>query len=284
MCRGTIFFNGQEMGMEQRSRMTGLRGRRILLEGLGNTRDLGGLQTTDGCHIIDGRLLRSGALAPATEEDKQILLKEYHLKTVVDFRTELERSEAPDPIWEGVTNIFHPITTERAMGLTREKGGIVDLLTLGDKATGVMLQLYPHLVCDEPTRKQYAEFLRIVLRQEDGSILWHCSAGKDRAGMGTALLLLVLGVPEDVIREDYMRSNEYLQKENDRIMQMLADTHRATKVQIDGVRTIFETREAFFDSAVNAIRDKFGSMGNYFTEGLGLTQEELNGLRAKYLV
>ncbi len=269
--------------MERKHREDALKGRRILLEGLGNTRDLGGLQTVDGRHIISGRLLRSGALAAATEKDQQILLREYHLKTVVDFRTELERREAPDPVWEGVTNIFHPITSERAMGLTREKGGIVDLLDLGDKAMGVMLQLYPHLVCDEPTRKQYAEFLRIVLRQEDGAILWHCSAGKDRAGMGTALLLFVFGVPEDVIRKDYMRSNEYLQKENDRIMQMLADTHRATAVQINGVRTIFETREVFFDSAVNAIREKYNSMENYFIEGLGLTEEEVNGLRAKYL-
>lgn len=262
---------------------SGRESRRILLEGLSNTRDLGGIKTEDGRCIVPGRLLRSGAMATATEADKRTLLEEYHLKTVVDFRTELERSEAPDPVWEGVANVFHPITSESAMGITREKGGMADLLDIGEKAEGIMMQLYPHLVCDESARKQYAKFLRMVLNQEDGAILWHCSAGKDRAGMGATLVLFALGVPEDVIRDDYMRTNEYLKADNDRLIQRLADMHQVTPTQIDGVRTIFETRESYFDSAVDAIRKQYGSMDNYFTKGLGLCEEELKALREKYL-
>lgn len=270
--------------MEQINFENGLKGRRIPLENLPNTRDLGGMETTDGRHIIPGKLLRSGALADAAQADKQILLRNYHLKTVVDFRTELERNEMPDPQWEGVTNIFHPVTSEEVMGITREKGGFAGLLEIGDKAEAVMMRLYPNLVCNEFSRKQYAEFLRMVLRQEDGAILWHCSAGKDRAGMGTALLLFAFGVPETVIREDYMRTNTYLKEDNERLLHMLAQAYGADQAQLNGVRVIFETREVFFESAVNAIRSEYGDMETYFKRGLGLTEDELNGLRAKYLI
>lgn len=269
--------------MEQKNRKQELKGQRIPLEGLHNTRDLGGMETADGRRIVPGRLLRSGALADATETDKRTLLTEYRLKTVVDFRTELEQSEKPDPQWEGVTNIFHPITSEKVMGITREKGGLADLLDIGAAAEGVMMRLYPDLVCSGFSRRQYAEFLRMVLKQEDGAILWHCSAGKDRAGMGTALLLFVLGVPEETIREDYMRTNTYLQEDNSRLLHMLAEVFGAEPQQLDGVRVIFETREAFFESAVSAIQEKYGSTERYFKEGLGLTEEELCGLREKYL-
>lgn len=60
---------------------------RIPLEGICNTRDLGGYKSKDGRMIKPHRLIRSGALACTTEADRQLLLAEYQLKSVVDFRT-----------------------------------------------------------------------------------------------------------------------------------------------------------------------------------------------------
>ena len=70
---------------------------RIEFEGLPNTRDLGGLPSVDGRFVKRARLLRSGALARATERDLKVLADEFDLRTVVDLRTEEERREHPDP-------------------------------------------------------------------------------------------------------------------------------------------------------------------------------------------
>ena len=94
---------------------------RIELEGLVNTRDLGGFETVDGRKIRPGRLIRSGELYDATSEDIKKLTQQYHLKTIVDFRTETERAGRPDPDIEGVRYIFNPILNEETMGITREK-------------------------------------------------------------------------------------------------------------------------------------------------------------------
>ncbi len=52
-------------------------------------------------------------------------------------------------------------------------------------------------------------------------MLWHCSAGKDRVGVGTALLLCALGVPKKTIYEDFMKTNMYLDKEMEYMIRFL---------------------------------------------------------------
>ena len=68
-----------------------------MLEGLPNTRDVGGLPTDDGRYVKHARLLRSGALDHATARDLEVLLDDYQVRTVIDLRTEEERKEHPDP-------------------------------------------------------------------------------------------------------------------------------------------------------------------------------------------
>ena len=94
---------------------------RIPLERLYNTRDLGGIGTTDGRRIRPHRLIRSGQLSGMTERDARVLAEEYELKTVVDFRTEREKEESPDPVPEGITYLEIPILDELSVGITRDR-------------------------------------------------------------------------------------------------------------------------------------------------------------------
>lgn len=261
----------------------GLKGTRIPLENLPNTRDLGGLETVDGYEIIPHRLLRSGALISASESDKETLLKTYGLKTVIDFRTDTERNEQPDPEWEGVRYIVNPIAEEETMGIARGKRGLEKLLKITEDADALMMDIYPKLVGDLLSRERYAAFFRYLLAQEEGAVLWHCSAGKDRVGMGTALLLTALGVPEDAIRVDYMRTNTYMQQANERLIARLTTAFHASEEQIARVRIIFDVREAYLDAAFAFIKKEYGSAAEYLHGGLGLTKEELQRLRGMYL-
>jgi protein-tyrosine phosphatase len=64
-------------------------------------------------------------------------------------------------------------------------------------------------VTKEPALQAYRRFFQAALEQKEGALSWHCQAGKDRAGVGSALMLLALGVDWDTIVQDYMLTNEY---------------------------------------------------------------------------
>ena len=89
---------------------------------LNNTRDLGGMHTTDGRTIRSGKLFRSGQLYEADEHDRQKL--EEMVDLVVDFRTETERSEKPDPVLTGVEYCFLPALDSFTPGVTRDDQSI----------------------------------------------------------------------------------------------------------------------------------------------------------------
>ena len=69
---------------------------KIYLEGADNTRDLGGLKTTEGAVILDKQLIRSNRLSRITQKDKMLLETEYHLQKILDLRTPMEVEQEPD--------------------------------------------------------------------------------------------------------------------------------------------------------------------------------------------
>ena len=103
------------------------KGARIPLQSLPNTRDLGALATKDGRHILPRRLLRSGNLYHMSLQDQDTLLDEYHLSTVVDFRTRMEVLEKPDTVLEGVEYHEISIVDEETLGITRS-GNLLEML------------------------------------------------------------------------------------------------------------------------------------------------------------
>ena len=95
-----------------------------MLEGLPNTRDVGGLPTDDGRYVKHARLLRSGALRPCTARDLEVLLDDYQVRTVIDLRTEESARSIPtqqDGLM-GVRFADAPVLSASTFGVTREGG------------------------------------------------------------------------------------------------------------------------------------------------------------------
>ena len=179
----------------------------IELEGLPNTRDIGGIRAADGRYVKHARLLRSGALAGATERDLEVLLDDFDVRTVIDLRTEEERREKPDPEdgLEGVRFDDAPVLNTSTLGVTREggiKGALKMLRAVQDDPAQIMMDIYERMVLDEASQRGFASFFDDVLDTPDGAVLWHCTIGKDRAGLAAMLLLHVLGAShEDILRD-----------------------------------------------------------------------------------
>lgn len=263
---------------------------RIPLEGIFNTRDLGGMETADGKKIKSHRLIRSGELFNISENDKSVLTKQYNLKKVVDFRTGAERSEKPDPILENVEYIWAPIMSEEAMGITHDEESERDVIaelfsylqenqiTLVDYMTGI----YRILLSTQQAQREYSRFFRELLSNKKGSVLWHCSAGKDRVGVGTALLLTALGIPREVIIEDYLMTNTFTNSEYENAVKFLK-SQNADETVINGIEGVFKVRESYIMASLKYIEENYGSVNEYINKALGITKEEITDLRNMYL-
>ena len=141
-----------------------------------------------------------------------MLLDDFDVRTVIDLRTEEERREKPDPEdgLEGVRFDDAPVLNTSTLGVTREggiKGALKMLRAVQDDPAQIMMDIYERMVLDEASQRGFASFFDDVLDTPDGAVLWHCTIGKDRAGLAAMLLLHVLGASHEDILRDYEATN-----------------------------------------------------------------------------
>lgn len=259
------------------------KGGRLSLQSLPNTRDLGALSAKDGRHILPRKLLRSGELYHMSLADQQLLTEEYHLKAVIDFRSGTERRQKPDTILQGVEYYHIPVLDEDTIGISGGRSVSEMLLGYEGDAEKYMEARYEAFIRDKFSVSQYARFLDVLLHQ-DGTVLWHCGAGKDRAGVASALLLSVLGVSKSVIREDFMRSNLYLDSELSYMMRYLEDRGLDTPRRAQNMDVFYKVKESYLDRFFYFIEKEYGSVERFWRRGLYLTPKAVEDLQEKYLI
>lgn len=255
------------------------------LKKIKNCRDLGHLTTTDGRKIKSAMLIRSEALSKASKKDIKTLTEKYGLKTIIDFRTVVECEQKPDPVINGVEYIHNPILREETLGITREKVDYKDMPKLFENETippmEYMQSLYTSLVLDDNAKENYKNFFDILINGE-GAFLWHCTAGKDRVGIGTALLLSALNVDREAIIKDYMLTDYYNRKENKKLKFLIKVGIRNKKIKMY-LRHLLSVKPEYIDASFSAIEKNYGSVENYLHNEMGLTHEKLLILRNKFL-
>ncbi|EAD5686751.1 tyrosine-protein phosphatase [Listeria innocua] len=255
-------------------------GSQIKLQGAVNVRDLGGYKTTDGLTIKPHKLIRSAELATLSDSDKKKLVNTYDLSHIVDFRTNTEVKAKPDPELTGVDYTHDSVMKDN--GASTSTQDLTASLAKMDNPETFLINANKSFVTDETSIQAYKEFFEILLANQDGSVLWHCTAGKDRAGFGTALVLSALGVDKNTVIDDYMLSNKYRASENEKAIQAVAAKTDNKKV-IDGMTAVMEVRESYINAAFDEIDAKYGSMDNFLKEKLGLTNDKKEQLKKAYL-
>lgn len=287
----------------------------IGLEGVSNARQLGGYTTEDGRTVKDGVLLRTGALSGATEADIDKLVNEYNLGYVVDFRTSSEIASAPDPKIDGVENVWCSVMEEPAAedaegegaeeGETTEEGETAEggntsvaalagaaasaggsdmIATLVAYADSVNLEdMYVDMVQSEYSQQGYRQFFDVLLNNEDGkAVLWHCTGGKDRAGLATVLVLSALGVDRETALDDFALTNEFVVDQIDQ-MTTAAEEAGYNEDQVEAVATLAGVNRDYMVKALDLIDEEYGGMDEYLHNQIGLTDEEIAQLQEMYL-
>ena len=280
--------------------------RKIDFEGLANVRDLGSMVTADGRKIRSGMLYRSGALFSATEKDKEVL-SSMNLRRVYDFREEDDRANRPDPEIPGCTNLWIPILPAREVGVEHGEDAQAELVRRfqgliadPEKSKESMADVYRKFVREEYCRKQYSTFLKDLLAQareaeesgEQPAFLWHCAAGKDRAGFGSVLLQEIFGVKRGDIYDDYLLTNTYILKEagvfidryRDQVAAVYKDkTEEVMPSFIKAVTYLIEARTDYIGAVYQCAEEDYGDFNVYLTEGLGFSENEQEELRRIFL-
>lgn len=250
--------------------------RRLPLEGAKNFRDLGGYRTSEGRYVRWGLVYRSNYLANLTAKDAEYL-HNLGIRLVCDFRAEGERTRAPDH-WTGTAPEYFsvPVGPNRDGMITQEE--LKRRVATISAQTKDSVRGYDYAISDAA---QYGKILRRIAGG-DLPAVEHCTSGKDRTGVFSAILLMALGVPRDVVIQDYLLTNQYLLGP-DSIESTRADLQRifglAKPLDTATVKTIMtakpETLEATFDN----ITKTYGSFDNYLREGLNISESELAALR-----
>lgn len=143
--------------------------------------------------------------------------------------------------------------------------------------------MYVDMVQSEHAQQGYRAFFDVLLGNEDGkAVLWHCTGGKDRAGLAAVLLLSALGVDRETALNDFALTNEFVA---DQIDQMTAAAEAAgyDEEQVEAVATLTGVNRDYMAKALDLIDDEFGGMDAYLRNQIGLTDDEIAQLQEMYL-
>ncbi|HIE4742891.1 TPA: tyrosine-protein phosphatase [Clostridioides difficile] len=243
-----------------------------------NFRDLGGNKTEDGRTVKKGLFYRSAKLSNLSENDIKIL-KELNIKYIFDYRSDEEARKHPSTIISNIKNIRIP-----AMRELEESGGsfgsiedMIDGLFEKDGAFNMLNNSYYNLPINNPSYKKLVELIRDY---SNLPILNHCTAGKDRTGVGSAIILMILGVSRENIMKDYLKSNDFADKEIERFIEYKPKFKDIPK---ENLKYIFGVNEEYMKTAFRRIDEEYISVEAYSYGEFNLNKEEIRKLRNQYL-
>ncbi|MBW1846107.1 MAG: tyrosine-protein phosphatase [Deltaproteobacteria bacterium] len=250
--------------------------RRVRLEGSVNFRDLGGYKTLDGRRIKWGKIFRSDNLARLSDID-QTKLMNMGIKLVCDFRTSAEIKKMPDKFPGNNSGkylhlpIIHGEFDNTAL-FDRIKNGDIEWISTDFMIKGYIKNL-------EDFSDTWAEVIKRLASFKNIPLVFHCTAGKDRAGTCAALILLLLDVPEQTVIEDYSLSNVFITKVLDKIYTYI----KSLGIDPERVAPYFTAPKECIISLIHHINHNYGSAYNYFTKKGKLEHKTISALKKNLL-
>ncbi|WBV60928.1 tyrosine-protein phosphatase [Chryseobacterium camelliae] len=245
----------------------------VKMEGAYNFRDTGGYKTSDGKEVTLGKVFRSDAIDKLSDKDLKTF-KDKKIVTVVDFRGVEEAKKAQDRLPANTTYILCPAgsnnlpTAQDMAKFLKDKNFLFDMY--GEGGLPYFGERYRTL------------FVQLLTLKPDEALLFHCTGGRDRTGMASALFLNILGVPQDVIESDYVASNFYLAK-NPTMQGMYSGLSKMSGLTQAEIKQQMELRPELIRNFFAAINKKYGSVENFFQVEMGMGQREIAVLKQKYL-
>ena len=240
----------------------------VSLQGGSNFRDLGGYRTADGRTVRRGSVFRSAHLGGLTDADR-LAIGRLGVRTVVDLRGVEEAAETPHRV-EGLGCRIVGAHIEPGVG-EKIRGALAD----GSANPFVMMGFLTDHYRDYPRRcaPGFRTLFSTLSDDDHRPLVFHCTAGKDRTGFASALLLTLLGVPWETVMEDYLRTNDL----------WTGHIGRYPDLDIDTRAAIVEARTPYLEAAFEVVRADYGSPEAFAEKALGLDARARELLRVDLL-
>lgn len=242
-----------------------------------NFRDIAGNSTANNYVNRDGLRLRRGLIyrsnyLPLQEAD-QHTLQDLGIKMVYDLRTVAERKTQPDLLSPAID-----IAQINIMGL--DTVSIPTFHTSAD-AVDYMTQLVRSFILHPEVSYRFGVVIRGLIYNLNAQV-FHCTDGKDRTGWTAAVIQMLLGVDEDVVRFDYLLTNTYTAA---RVQKTYTDAVKAHGQQFaDAYAPVLGVQDAFLDAELTTLKSTFGSIEQYAKQALLLSDADIAALKKKMLV
>jgi protein-tyrosine phosphatase len=211
------------------------------------------------------QIFRSNHLGHLTAADTDIV-RTVGLRSAFDLRGREERIAAACGLPE-IT--VHPLPIEPTVVAALRARLAAGSLSSAD-AREIMRESYRSYVRLN-THSFRALFAHLL--QDRAPLVIHCTAGKDRTGFACALVLHALGVPDDVIAEDYLLTNRFYRR----------DPASGADLPEDVREAIGSVEGSYLAAAFEAVHADFGGLEGYLKDGLGLGESERANLKDRYL-
>jgi protein-tyrosine phosphatase len=243
--------------------------RRLQWEACHNARDIGGFETADGHETRWRAIIRSDnpcRLTPAG----QVALVAYGVRTVIDVRTPGELAVDPSPFMD--SSPHRDIIDYRHRPFFTDEG----LTGAPPPETRTIEEGYITML--EEYKAGVAAILSAMAEAPEGGVLIHCHSGKDRTGTLVALLLALVGVPNDVIAADYALSSDYLEPAT----QDWLENGPGTRANREREVQHWVTRPQTMLAVLQHLESTYGSVRDYMLQA-GVSVGDLDRLRARLI-
>ena len=144
----------------------------------------------------------------------------------------------------------------------------------------MLKETYRNLFLTKEGIESYKNFFKVVTNNNEGAVLWHCSQGKDRAGMASYLLGYALGVNESELINDYLYTNIAMEKTIARLTPVVLKLSNDNYELLEPLKDVFSAKIEYLNAALETIKDTYGSIENYL---INILEVDIYKLRENYL-
>ena len=244
-------------------------------------RELGGYLTEDGRKIKWHKLLRCGSMAQLTKNDVDYL-DQYGVRYIIDLRSPEESNYSPDK-YPDKAQYFQDTVYPFSFSLFKNLG-IINNMRLGASNMDFGRQTYLQMLLDPHAQAAYRKMFNILLEndKEGESVVFHCTAGKDRTGVAAFLILSALGVSEKQIVEDYLYTNLFFDNYSSETINDALESESQTEIaqRLNSKTAVIAETIEVLPKACQVVS---GSVEKFLEEKLGMTKAKIERLQELYL-